>query len=332
MWFEVLAIPFIAVFGILLGLLYKGVDRILVARMQSRVGPPLTQPFRDVAKLMAKDNVVPRNAVKWLFNMMPVVALSTVLVILLYLPLGPVGPVLEGDGDLILVLYLLILPSLALVLGGFSSGSPYATVGAQREMVTIMSYEFPLAITSVSIAWLLSSTSHGWSVFSLGVIASNPVWGLVGSTGFMGLVLLFLLMLFVMAGELGRVPFDVSKADTEIAGGLLVEYSGRNLALFYIADAVKTVAVGSLVVALFLPWNLSTILGLGGLTAEVVDTLFFLVKLLAVLFVGSTLVRVSTARLRINQVVYVYWIPGVLLSLFGLLLIWVDVTFLALFY
>ena len=329
MWLKILLSPLIAVFGIILGLSFKGVDRVLAARMQSRVGPPITQPFKDVEKLMVKENVVPGNAIEWLFNLMPVVALSTVLVILLYLPLGPLEPVLEGHGDLILVLYLLILPSLALVLGGFSSGSPYAIVGAQREMITMMSYEFPLAIASVSIAWLLSSVKPGLNVFSLEVISSNPVWSLVGPLGFIGLFLLFLVLLFVMPGETGKIPFDVSKAESEIAGGVLAEYSGRNLALFYLTGAVKTVVLASLTVALFLPWNPSSLLGISGLLGAASDTIFYLIKLFAVIFVGSTLVSVSTARLRINQVVYVYWVPAVLMSVLGLLFIGVDVVYLS---
>lgn len=324
MWFRVLLAPVVAVLGIIAGLFYKGVDRILAARMQARVGPPVTQPFRDVEKLLIKENIVPANAVGWLFNLMPAAALSTVLVILLYLPLGPIEPVMEGHGDLILVVYLLIFPSLALVLGGFSSGSSYATVGAQREMVALMSYEFPLAVTTVSVAWLVSSAGPGLNAFSLEVISGNPVWGLVGPVGFVGLFLLFSVLLFVMPGETGKTPFDVSKAESEVAGGVLAEYSGRNLALFYITDAVKTVVVASLVVALFLPWNLSALPGVSGLLGLASDIIFYLVKLFAVIFVGSTLVRVSAARLRINQVVYVYWIPAVLISLCGLFLIWAD--------
>ena len=76
--------------------------------------------------------------------------------ILLYLPLGGFQPLFPGQGDLILILYLLIIPSLAMVIGGFSSGSPYATVGAQREMVTMMAYEFPLAIIIITIARILN--------------------------------------------------------------------------------------------------------------------------------------------------------------------------------
>ena len=322
--FKILLVPVVAAVGIFLGLLYKGIDRILAARMQARVGPPVTQPFRDVKKLMLKENIVPKNAVKWLFNLMPLMALAASIIILLYMPIFGLAPILEGYGDLILVLYLMIFPSLALVLGGFASGSPYATVGAQREMVKMLSYEFPLAIAAVSIVWLVSTASPCAAVFSLGVIAGVPVWGLVGPVGFAGLVMLLIVLLLVMPGEIGTVPFDIGEAETEIAGGVLVEYSGRNLALFYMAEAVKMLAFASLIITLFLPYGVSEILNLSGAPAIIADALFYLIKLFIIIFIGSIFTRVALARLRITQVVKVYWGYMTFMALCGLVLITMD--------
>ena len=323
--FKILLIPIIAIIGIVVGLFCKGIDRILVARMQNRVGPPLVQPFLDVKKLLIKESIVPNRAVKWIFNLMPVIALSASIVILLYLPLGGIGPLLEGDGDVILVLYLFIIPALALVLGGFSSGSPYADIGSKREMIKLASYELPLAVVIISIVWLLSSINIE-NAFSLSVISGNSVWGLVGPIGFIGLSLLLLILLFVMPGEIGTVPFDVPTAGSEIAGGILAEYSGRNLALFYLAEAVKIVAVSSLIIALFLPWSLSGLLGISGFFGLLLDTLFFLVKLFTIVFVGSTFARVIAARLRIDQAIHAYWVQCFLVALCGLVLIGIDIV------
>jgi len=313
----------IGVFAIIIALLYKGIDRKIAARMQSRVGPPVRQPFRDVIKLFLKENVVPRHATKWLFNLSPVIALASSMTILLYLPMGSFGPILSTEGDLILILYLLIIPSLAMVLGGFASGSPYATVGAQREMVLMMSLEFPLAVVIVSLAWRLKEVGVS-NPFSLVSISSNPIWNNVGVVGIVGCSILLLVLLLITPGELSKIPFDVPEAETEIAGGLLAEYSGRNLAMFYLTDAVKTVVVASLIVTLFFPYNLSPFLSFSGITAYIVDFLFYLFKLFLVILFAVTMVRVGVARLKIDQVTAVYWINLTLLALIGLVLLMFD--------
>jgi len=313
----------IAVFGIIFGLLYKGIDRKIAAHMQGRIGPPIRQPFRDIVKLFTKENIVPENAIPWIFNLVPLVGLVATISILLYLPLGGFPPVLSQNGDLILILYLLIIPSLAMVVGGFSSGSPYAVVGAQREMATMIAYEFPLAIIIISIATRLVQNG-GVNVFALSTIASTPVWNVVGPLGFIGLAILLLVLLIVTPAELSKIPFDSPEAETEIAGGLLVEYSGRNLAMFYLTDGVKTVAMASIIVALFFPYAISGLFGLESYFAYAADIIFYLVKVFLVILFSVTLIRVSIARLKIDQIVYTYWIPLTLIGLVGLICIMWD--------
>jgi len=319
----------IAVFGIVFGLLYKGIDRKIAAHMQGRIGPPIIQPFRDVRKLFTKENIVPENAIPWLFNLVPLLGLAATISILLYLPLGGFQPILSQNGDLILILYLLIIPSLAMVIGGFSSGSPYAIVGAQREMATMIAYEFPLAIIIVSLATrLIQSGSE--SVFALSTITSIPVWTVVGPLGFIGLIILLLVLVIVTPAELSKIPFDSPEAETEIAGGLLTEYSGRNLAMFYLTDGVKTVVMASLIVALFFPLNLTQI-GLfeslaGTIPGFAIDIIFYLLKIFLVVLFSVTLVRVAIARLKIDQIVYTYWIPLTLIGLVGLICLMWDPT------
>ena len=97
----------LAAFGIIFGLLYKGIDRKLSAHMQGRIGPPIRQPFRDVVKLFTKENIVPENSISWIFNLAPLVGLIATISILFYIPLGGFEPLLSTKGDLILILYLL---------------------------------------------------------------------------------------------------------------------------------------------------------------------------------------------------------------------------------
>ncbi len=312
-----------AVFGMVAGLFFLGVDRKFAALMQARIGPPLRQPFIDAAKLMRKENIVPENAIPWIFNGAPILALASAITILLYLPIGSIMPIFGDAGDLILVMYLLTIPALAMVAGGFASGSPYATVGAQREMVILIAYELPLAIAVIAIAWRLSMAGIA-DPFSLVTIAANPVWGVVGPVGIVGLLILLVILAWVTPAELSRIPFDAQEAETELAGGLLVEYSGKNFALFYLAQAVKTIVMAALAVALFLPWNISSFVAMAPAVAVVVDFVFFLVKVLLVVFFSISLIRVSMARFRINQIVSIYWVWFGVAGFVGLALVMID--------
>jgi formate hydrogenlyase subunit 4 len=314
----------IAFLGVVIGLLYKGIDRKLAARMQARVGPPIRQPFIDFFKLMIKENIVPENAVPWIFNGVPIMTLVSSISILFYLPISNISPLLSGYGDIILIIYLLTLPAVGMVVGGFASGSPYANVGAQREMVMMMSYELPLVTTVVALGWKLSQVYPQLNVFSLAIINAHPIWGLVGPLGFVGALLLLITLAIVTPGELSKIPFDVPEAETELAGGLLVEYSGRNLAIFSLADAVKTIVMTSLTVVLFFPYNLSPLFALSGVFALIIDLLFFFVKLFLVMFMEVTFIRVAAARLKIDQVSYAYWVPLSIIGLLGLALIALD--------
>jgi len=320
----------LAIFGIIFGLLYKGVDRKISAHMQGRIGPPLRQPFRDVAKLFSKENIVPENAIPWVFHLTPLIGLIGAISTLLYLPIGSIPPLASGYGDLILILYLLIIPSLAFVIGGFSSGSPYATIGAQREMATMIAYEFPLAIIIVTIAWKLSVTTLGGTAikntFVISTITATPVWNIVGPLGFIGFIILLLVLIIVTPAELSKIPFDAPEAETEIGGGLLVEYSGRNLAMFYLMDSVKTVVMASIIVTLFFPYNISSLIGLesASIPAYTVDFIFFLFKILLIIVFSVTLIRVAVARLKIDQIVYTYWVPLTLMALIGLICVMWD--------
>ena len=325
---KIFAVLIIAILGIAVGLLYKGIDRKLAAMLQSRVGPPIRQPFLDFFKLMLKENIIPENAIPWVFNGAPILALVSSITILFYIPFGPIPALLSNSGDLILIAYLLTIPAVALVTGGFSSGSTYASIGAQREMVLMMSYEFPLVTTIIALGWRLSLSFPGMKVFSLAALSANPIWGLVVPLGFLGALLLLFTLAIVTPAELSIVPFDTPEAETEIAGGALVEYSGRNLALFELANAVKLLIMGSLTIALFFPYNIAHLFSLTGLLAYIIDILFFFFKLFIVVFFESTFIRVAIARLKIDQASAAYLIFLSMVGLMGLLLLAIDFRFL----
>jgi len=306
------------------GMLYRGIDRKLVAHMQGRVGPPVVQPFRDVQKLLMKENIIPGGAITWLFNAAPFLALISAASLLLFVPLFGQPALLGHYGDMILVLYLLIVPSLAFVVGGFASSSPYATVGAQREMIVMMSYEAPLAVVALGIAWQTDHVAAA-NPFLMSTVAQHPIWNTLGPAGVVGAVLMLLTLIVVTVGEAAKVPFDVAEAETEIAGGLLVEYSGRNLSMFYLADVIKAFAMVSFVVALFIPYNLSPVVGVTAtVPAAIIDGLFFLVKVLVVMFFSISLIRAGLARFKISQASTIYVIAMTIVALVGLILVWAD--------
>ncbi len=335
---KIISALLIIIFGIVLGLVYKGFDRKISAMMQSRIGPPIIQPFRDVRKLLSKETIIPDDSIQLLFNLAPVFALLAPLLALLYIPIGPFDPLLEGYGDIILVLYLMALPPLALAVGGSSSGSPYSVLGAQRKVVLMMSYELPLAISVIAVVWRISKTvGDNLNPFSLRVISSYPIWEQVGLLGSIGIALATIAIIAVIPGELSKEPFGQAEAKTEIAGGALSEYSGRNLAFYYIASSVHMVVIGSLIISILFPYQLTEILyplieidGLQlpylemSLLAILVDIVFFLFKLMIIIYVGVSILGVSFARLQINKASYVYWIPLSIMAFIGLILVFLE--------
>ncbi|MBC7109753.1 MAG: NADH-quinone oxidoreductase subunit H [Archaeoglobi archaeon] len=313
-------------FLFIFGLLFQGINRKLIARLQGRYGPPVIQPFYDFLKLLGKENVVPRNANSFWFNIAPVIAVASVVTLMLYIPVGYVGPLSpvlsSGFGDLIVILYLFALPAIALIIGASASGSPYAAIGAQRELSMLISYEFPLAIAIFALAWRAGT-------FDIAEIFVKQPWTLGGPLNALGFLLIFLTALSVIPGKVGVGAFDIPEAKEELAGGPLVEYSGRNLALFELAHYMKMFVASAFVVALFLGAPLSPLLGLSGASAILIDVIWFLFKVFIVIFLTVTLVAAVTARLKITQAVTFYWFVVDALAIVGLILIAVDYFFLS---
>ncbi|QDA30373.1 CO-induced hydrogenase subunit K [Thermococcus indicus] len=302
-------------------LLWGGIDRKLVARMQRRMGPPLLQPFYDFLKLVGKESIIPRDANRF-FELAPVLALATSIALLAYTPLG-FEPIFGTKGDVILFIYLLTLIGFLRVVGAVSSGSPYAQIGAQREMIILVSREGPMMLALFTILWRLSDLGVT-KPFSMGTFYEHNVWELGTPMSIIGAVVLLLVFLAWLASEIEVGYFDIPEAETELAEGTMAEYSGRHLALFELANAIKAFVSASLVVAIFFPWGISGYIGLTGLPAVVIDLLFHTLKVFAVLFVSMSLFRAVTGRLRINQAVSLFWTRMLPAAIVGALLLAID--------
>lgn len=294
------------------GMLLCGIDRKLVAKMQKRVGPPILQPFYDFFKLCGKETIVPAAASKTVFLAAPLVGLAALVVIQMFIPIFNFSA-FSGMADIIVILYLLLIPALATILGGAASGSPYAGVGLSREMVTIISCELPLVLILLAVGKTVGNAMGTGLSFSFGDIAAYQAahGSLILKAS---MVPAAVAMLMVIPGETGNHPFDAAEAETEICEGLLAEYSGAPLGVFKLSHAVKMLTLTSMFVALFLG-------GIGtGIVA--VDALIVFALCVVITAVSISLVHAVTARLKIEQIFKYYWTVVSALALLSLVLAW----------
>ncbi len=279
-----------------LGLLASWVDRKVTARVQYRVGPPVLQPFIDIAKLLGKETLIPAGASRLPFLAAPVVGLAGVILVSTLLWVNDIYPEKSFLGDLIVVLYLLIIPSLTIILGGFASGNPLASLGASREMKLVLAYELPFVL-----AVLVPVIKSGFSI-SIGEIlsfqAENGATAL-SLAGFLALIV----VIMCMQAKLALVPFDIPEAETEIIGGPLIEYSGAALAVYRLMKNMLLCTLPFFVMILFM----------GGLRFDGIHLLYGVLKFIGLVAL-ITVVRNTNPRLRIDQAVRFFWGPMTLLA------------------
>ena len=303
-------------------LLWDGLDRKLVARMQRRVGPPLLQPFYDFLKLVSKESIIPRDSNK-MFEASPILALAASITLLAYTPIG-FGPILATKGDVLVFIYLLALIAFIRVIGAVSSGSPYAQIGAQREIIMLASREVPMMLGLFAILWRLVKLDVE-KPFSLETLCQHNIWKIGTPLTIVGSLILLIVFVFWLASEIEVGYFNIPEAETEVAEGPMVEYSGRHLALFKLSNSLKEYASASLVVAMFFPWGLSQYLGISGIEAMLVDLVFHTIKVFMILFVSMSLFRAITGRLRVTQAVNLFWSRILPASIIGTILLAIDI-------
>ncbi len=284
--FYILIFPGVLFLGIY-GIMLEYLDRKLFARFQNRVGPPWFQPLADFIKLMGKEGIVPTNADKPMFKVLPAFAIAAASVVVLYIPIWGTKALYAFDGDLIVVLYLLTIPTVTFFIAGWVSSSLYATIGAVRTITQLFAYEVPLFMALLGPAILAGS----WSISGIAEFyAANPLMTLANIPG-------LIVAIIAVQGKLERSPFDIPDAETEIVAGPFTEYSGRFLAFFRMSLDIELIIGASLIAAIFLPcWSTNIWLGI----------LIYLVKTIIVVFILA-LIRALMARLRIEQMVNFCW-------------------------
>jgi formate hydrogenlyase subunit 4 len=270
------------VLALALAPLFEGVVRRVTARIQSRQGPPLVQPYLDLLKLLGKEDIE-SGVVPGLQRFAAILALLAVATMV---PMGTPPP-LGVAGDIILLIYLLALCGISTLLAGLAAGSTYSLLGMSREMMAMITLE-PL----LAVALVLGAVQAG--SLRLDQVLQGSVYG--GGVPIAGLMMLGV-ALFAFQAFVGRVPYDMAEAETEIMEGALMEYSGPKLALFKYARMVKLFVYSALFCGLFVPWGNTWVFPLG-VAALLVKTL------LLVLLV--TVVAATHARYRIDQAIRYY--------------------------
>jgi len=274
-------------------------ERKFAARMQSRIGPYYVgwphgwlQPIADAIKLMMKEDIVPRAADRWVYNLAPLAFLVPCILIFATIPFAP-G---LGVADLnIGVLFFLAVSSLEIVglfMGGWGSNNKYALLSAMRAVNQIISYDLPFIFAALVPVVLAGSLQ-----MSTIVEAQRGLW-FVGAYGILGPLAFIAFLVATLAAE-NRVPFDILEAESELVAGFRVEYSGMKFSLIMLGEYAHMIGTSFLGALLFLG-------GWLGPGPAWMGPLWFLLKAVFV-FLVVTWVRWSFVRIRVDQILAISW-------------------------
>ena len=270
-------------------------ERKTLGRLQRRLGPTrsgpmgLLQPVADGIKLLIKEDITPTSSEKAIFWAAPVIVVLSAFMIWVTIPGAQNAVIKNLDLGLFYIIAFSVIGILGLVLGGWGSANKYGTLGGLRAAAQLVSYEIPIIMVAVSVAMLAQSLDLREIVAAQG---SYP-FVLVQPLG---------LVVFFIAGlaEVGRTPFDIYHAESEIVGGPFVEYSGAHWSVFFLAEYINTFAIAALTVILFFGgWSGP---GLEGWW----EIIWFLFKVYLVLLVIFW-IRGTFPRLRIDQLMAFAW-------------------------
>jgi NADH-quinone oxidoreductase subunit H len=293
------------IFSILAGGIMAWADRKITARLQFRKGPPFLQPFYDLGKLFYKETILPRYGARITFLAAPVFALFSASLASVLILLPSISPDAGFKGDLIVVFYLLAIPSVSYIVGALSSGNPIGAVGASREMKLIISYEFAFILALAAIVVKTDMSITIGDIIAMQQSAGANIGSLSG-------IIIFIVILFVIQAKLAFVPFDMSEAETELAHGLFIEYSGSAYAIIKMARYIMLFALPCLMVTLLM----------GGFRMAGAGILWSVLKLLLVLLL-ITLLRNTNPRVKINQAMRFFFLW---MSLFAIVAIGLSIV------
>lgn len=269
--------------------LASGAMRVLRAKMHTRHGPGLLQDYRDLFKLLKRQDVRP-PASGFVFRLMPIIMPATLLLVAMGTPILTRETPIAALGDLITTIYLFALARFFFALSGLDSGSSFAGIGASRELTLGVLIE-PAMLLSLFVAALLAGSTN------LGAIATAIAEGRTGAIA--ATLLAGVAFAFTCYVELGKLPYDMAEAEQELQEGPLTEYSGPSLALVKWSLSLKQLVVVAWFVGVFLPFGAATELTLPALA---VGLLAFVAKVLVIFaLVGVVENSVARARFRLTS-------------------------------
>ena len=289
-----------------------GLIRWMKARLQNRRGAPVWQPYLELRKLFGKEVVVSSNA-SWLFRAAPFVIFASTVATAALVPVLAAPTALDRMGDLVVLVYLLLLGTFFLALAGLDPGSAFGGMGASREVTVAALAEPTVALAVFALALSAGSTNLGQIVV---VTLANPA-----QTVSPGHALAFAALFIVTLAETGRLPVDNPATHLELTmihEAMVLEYSGRYLALIQWAAAIKLLVFFALLGNLFVPWGVARDLTPAGLLLAAAS---FALKLL-VLATTVAVLETRIAKLRLFRV------PELLSVSFVLALLAVSSSFL----
>lgn len=294
------------------GLIFAGItggflswfDRKVSARIQFRKGPPLLQPFYDFFKLLlVKETILPKRGSPIMFLLSPVFSVfgATMAGVFILLPLFHITTGFRGD--LLVIFYLLTIPSFSYIIGSLASGNPLAAVGGSREMKLILSYELTFLLVIAGVIMKCGQQFDLNSVIQTQQAASPFIGSVSG-------VLLFIVAIFCIQAKLALVPFDMPEAETEITEGIFIEFSGATYALIKLTKYIMLFILPSLLAAILL----------GGFRFNGINILWSILKVLGIVLL-LTLIKNTNPRIRIRQAVNFFLIWMNLIAVIALVLI-----------
>jgi formate hydrogenlyase subunit 4 len=269
-----------------------GLVRWIKARLQGRLGSSPLQPYRDLRKLLQKEVIVSTNA-SWIFRATPYILFGSMVVISLIVPLIAAPLPFDALGDLIVVVYLLLLGTFFLSLAGLDPGTAFGGMGASREMTVA-------ALAEPALALAIFGLSVGAGSTNLGQIVARTLAD-PGSTLSPGHLLAFTSLFIVMLAETGRLPVDNPATHLELTmihEAMILEYSGRYLALIEWAAAMKLFIFLSLLANLFVPWGVALTITPGAVLLAIV----FLLLKVGLLAVSLAVLETTLPKLRLFRV------------------------------